>query len=799
MSLSETQPRSPYQGLIPYSEADAPFFFGREKETRLIVANLFGSPLTLLYGASGVGKSSVLRAGVAYQLRAREDILVVVFNAWQSNAASDLKQAVADWADLADHAAWRKAVSLLPQDRPASLVEFLTICATQLNRRLMIILDQFEEYFLYHPQDDEFAVEFPRVITQSDAPVSFLISIREDSLAKLDRFEGRIPSLFDNYLRIEHLNRDAARDAILKPIDRYNELQPTRALRVSIEKGLVNTVLAQVQTGQVVLGEGVGAVNTETGEAQIETPFLQLVMTRLWREEMLAGSTTLRLATLEQLGGAESIVKNHLNEAMDQLLPTEQNVAAKVFPHLVTRSRTKIAYPVFDLIDEEEIDRTQLESVLKKLSAEEELAGEKKWILRPIPALPGERGGMRYEIFHDVLAAAILDWRSRYMQAQELTVQQLKLVAERQRVSRLRLALLGLAVLLLLMMGITGYAYVQRRNALAAQTQAEIEKAKTKDALTSAEAEKTKTKEALTWAEAEKSKAENALTIAESERTRANAQAALAAERQAEAEREKIRAEGQTILANKRLDILKQAANETDPETMKALVQQGAGIKQLTTDQQRLKQEAERLASAEGRKLVRTPTQYGLKLWANGATLRVKFLQQNPQLEEVVKQAASEWLENTNLHFEFVTNGRAEIRVSFKEDYSYSYLGTDALGIPQDEATLELGIMRNQSRQTQLQYARHELGHVFGLIEEVNSPNAHIPWDLKALKNLYGEAGAFSFTRVEKVDYRPFDPKSIMMYNITNAMTGGRFEALMSTELSEGDKAFARKLYPLTS
>src|ERR1044072_1358061 len=125
MSLSETQPRSPYQRLIPYSEADAPFFFGREKETRLIVANLFGSPLTLLYGASGVGKSSVLRAGVAYQLRAREDILVVVFNAWQSNAASDLKQAVADWADLADHAAWRKAVSLLPQDRPASLVEFL--------------------------------------------------------------------------------------------------------------------------------------------------------------------------------------------------------------------------------------------------------------------------------------------------------------------------------------------------------------------------------------------------------------------------------------------------------------------------------------------------------------------------------------------------------------------------------------------------------------------------------------------------------------------------------------------------
>ena len=44
---------SPYKGLTPYDERDAPYFFGREKETRLIAASL--------YGASGVGKSSVLR------------------------------------------------------------------------------------------------------------------------------------------------------------------------------------------------------------------------------------------------------------------------------------------------------------------------------------------------------------------------------------------------------------------------------------------------------------------------------------------------------------------------------------------------------------------------------------------------------------------------------------------------------------------------------------------------------------------------------------------------------------------
>ena len=85
MPSSGTLRRSPYQGLIPYGEDDAPYFFVFEKEARLIAANLFASPLTLLYGASGVGKSSVLRAGVAHQLRQRDDLLVVVFNAWQRN------------------------------------------------------------------------------------------------------------------------------------------------------------------------------------------------------------------------------------------------------------------------------------------------------------------------------------------------------------------------------------------------------------------------------------------------------------------------------------------------------------------------------------------------------------------------------------------------------------------------------------------------------------------------------------------------------------------------------------------
>ena len=54
---------SPYQGLLPFAERDAPFFFGRDAERTILAANLMAARLTLVYGASGVGKSSVLGPG----------------------------------------------------------------------------------------------------------------------------------------------------------------------------------------------------------------------------------------------------------------------------------------------------------------------------------------------------------------------------------------------------------------------------------------------------------------------------------------------------------------------------------------------------------------------------------------------------------------------------------------------------------------------------------------------------------------------------------------------------------------
>jgi len=115
-------------------------------------------------------------------------------------------------------------------------------------------------------------------------PASFLVSIREDAYTKLDRFKGRIPNLFGNYVHLDHLTATAARTAIQGPLNRWSARNPGQP--VTIEPALVDAVLIKCATGRVLL-EGRGAVSSPyrallEGHAQIEAPYLQLVMTRLW-------------------------------------------------------------------------------------------------------------------------------------------------------------------------------------------------------------------------------------------------------------------------------------------------------------------------------------------------------------------------------------------------------------------------------------------------------------------------------------------------------------------------------------
>ena len=175
------------------------------------------------------------------------------------------------------------------------------------------------------------------------------------------------------------------------------------------------------------------------------------MLVRLWDEELARGSSVLRRSTLDELGGAEEIVRQHLDRVMRGFTLPELAVLADAFGHLVTPSGSKIAHRPSDLATLTEHDPTQMADLLRRLASREQR------ILRDVPPpLDDPHGEVRYEIFHDVLALAVLDWRRRYMAEAEAQAQQQALLAQtRQARRRLRLVSgIAAAMALLIVVGL---------------------------------------------------------------------------------------------------------------------------------------------------------------------------------------------------------------------------------------------------------------------------------------------------------------------------------------------------------
>ena len=420
---------SPYRGLAPFedTELDALYFFGRERDTEIVVANLIASRLTVLYGPSGVGKSSLLFATVARGLRALPEApLVVVFSSWGGDPSEELAVAVAELAGI----------------EADGLVD--TLERAQLGRDVYVILDQAEEYFTYHESPGLFEAALAAILHRP-LRVNVLLSLREDTLASLDRLKSDVPQLFSNVLRLDRLDRSAGRAAIVGPLRRWNELEGDD---VSAEDALVEGVLDGVGVGRIELGPGgVGAVEGNGGPRGIEAPYLQLVMQRLWDVERAAGSSTLRVETLAELGGAGQVVADHLERAIDALGPEQQEIAARLFDHFVTPSGTKIAHETSDLAAFAAASPEEVSPVV------ETLAGHR--ILRR-----DESG--RWEIFHDVLAGAVLGWKTRY--EAERAVERARTEA-RRRHRRLAFLAFGALVALAAASALAVFAFSQRSDA----------------------------------------------------------------------------------------------------------------------------------------------------------------------------------------------------------------------------------------------------------------------------------------------------------------------------------------------
>lgn len=195
------------------------------------------------------------------------------------------------------------------------------------------------------------------------------------------------------------------------------------------------------------------------------------------------------------------------------------------------------------------------------------------------------------------------------------------------------------------------------------------------------------------------------------------------------------------------------------------------------------------------------------KSWKKGHTLRIKFLDGHSEIHQKVQKHAMEWTKYANIKFNFVQSGSTEIRITFKESGSWSYIGTDCLTIPQDKPTMNYGFFSLDTPESELSnVVLHQFGHALGLGDEHHHPENNIPWDKEAVYRYYQERLGWSpemidfhiFQKYERgiSKFSEYDKDSIMQYPVPNELTIGDYEIGLNKHLSELDKKFIQELYP---
>ncbi len=183
------------------------------------------------------------------------------------------------------------------------------------------------------------------------------------------------------------------------------------------------------------------------------------------------------------------------------------------------------------------------------------------------------------------------------------------------------------------------------------------------------------------------------------------------------------------------------------------------------------------------------------KMWITGSTLQVRFLEGTASQQAIAKEQAGWWMEHANLTFEFNNAPDADIRIAFNaNDGAWSYLGTDATNIPQDQPTMNLGFLDGGT-------AAHEFGHAIGLAHEHQNPAGGIEWneevvirDLSGPPNYWDEAktrhNVLNKYSVDQIRGTVFDPDSIMLYFFPDSWVKNGKGTKANEVLSDLDKAF---------
>jgi tetratricopeptide (TPR) repeat protein len=243
-------PEHPWLGLSSYSEETRAYFHGRDEETAELARRVQRKLLTVLFGQSGLGKTSLLRAGLVPRLRPEAYCPVYVrvdYSPDSPSPSEQIKRAIFRATAAAGH--WTRPGSALEGE---SLWEFLhhrgDLLRDASGRMLLplLIFDQFEEIFTLGQADDAGRVrarlflEDLADLVENRPPASLeerldrdetdaeqydfaradyriLIALREDYLAHLESLKDLMPSITQNRMRLARMTGAQALSAVVEP------------------------------------------------------------------------------------------------------------------------------------------------------------------------------------------------------------------------------------------------------------------------------------------------------------------------------------------------------------------------------------------------------------------------------------------------------------------------------------------------------------------------------------------------------------------------------------------------------
>lgn len=324
-------PQHPYKLLDYYEPQDSDIFYGRLREMHELTSLVLAHRLVLLYGASGVGKTSLCLAGMAPMVEGVDPPYETMYVRTLDDPARIIRRTLQ--RQLAD-------VSL---PETGSLVNFLNAAVQGSGRPLIIIFDQFEEFFVRLHADvrQAFIVELGELIDAHDVAVKIVLSIREDWLASMSEIETRIPTIFSTRMRLLPMTREGARQAITGPVERMG---------LHYEPGLVERLLDDLA------GEDVSVM----------PPQLQLVCSALY-SNLAPGELTITLAAYERMGGARGVLYRYLEEELTRFATDARLLARSILEALVSSQQTKRVATWSELVREMPGTEADLADVLKKL------------------------------------------------------------------------------------------------------------------------------------------------------------------------------------------------------------------------------------------------------------------------------------------------------------------------------------------------------------------------------------------------------------------------------------------------